>query len=84
MYQGPRYYLGRVFRAYMTVSPDDASLLLADMPSADLLATENLRIRKRYTQVVFSNDACVSRSTVRSIEHKAAIQEWHICVGGLH
>jgi len=65
----------RVVRAYRTVS-DEASLVLADTPTADHLSKERIRLRDRYQRATPPNARAISKASKRAIERKETLEQW--------
>jgi hypothetical protein len=65
----------RVIRAYRTVS-DDAGLLLAYMPPADLLAQERVRLRRRREQPPLPGAPPTSLVALKFTEREATLVLW--------
>jgi hypothetical protein len=65
----------RVIRAYRMVS-DEAALLLAYMPPANLLAEERSRIRSRRKQQPLPDAPPMSLEKIKSLERKTTLEIW--------
>jgi len=68
----------RVIRAYRTVS-DEASLLLAAMPPADLLGKKILKIRVRTHALALPGDPTpLSKDAIKSEERRITVAQWQV------
>lgn len=65
----------RVIRAYRTVS-DEAALVLAGMPPADLLALERGRLKKRFGSIPVPGQAPISKDSIRRSERSTTLDLW--------
>ncbi|KAF0741942.1 Retrovirus-related Pol polyprotein from type-1 retrotransposable element R1, partial [Aphis craccivora] len=65
----------RVIRAYRTVS-DEAALLLAGMPPADLLALERGRLKERFGSTPLPGQAPISKDSIRRSERSTTLDLW--------
>lgn len=65
----------RIIRAYRTVS-DEAALVLAGMPPADLLAKERKRIRTRTAAPPIPDAIPISKPAIKRLERSVTITQW--------
>lgn len=65
----------RVIRAYRTVS-DEAALILACMPPADLMGLERLKIRDRLHAPIEPGEPRPSKAAIKRQERRSTIDRW--------